>query len=279
MNRTARASGGRRASPWLITYSDLATLLLAFFVLLMSRSVIDERNKRKALESVSSQFGVGIAASNLAEMDAESMPLEPGPMDSMTEDDLEPLRDMIFDDASKDLQFQENRYVQIFSINNEVLFKPGEVALSDTGRLLLSRLLPYLQRIGYPLLVAGHASSRRDEERARYTVNLDGKALDSTWLLSWRRAMVVYRFLTANGIPVNRLSLEAFGQFHPRFSNSDAEGRRKNRRVDLVLDKRNREWMDKVTKLRETNPSIPHEHFFKGFKFDLDMPGAPAGQP
>ena len=275
----ASTTDSPKRPPWLITYSDLVTLLLAFFVMLMSMSVIDERSKREALGSVSHRFGAGeVFRVNPIAVNSTAMPVEPGPMEDFAENDLEPLRDMIFEDTSKDLQFQENRYVQIFSISDEVLFKPGSAELSDRGTTLLGRLLPYLQRISYPLLVAGHTASRRDEEGGRYVVDLEGKRVDSTWMLSWQRAKAVYRYLTAHGISEGRLSQEAFGQFHPRFSSDTPAGRNKNRRVDLVLDRRNREWMEKVAKLRETSPSIPQEHFFRGFRFDLHMPGATPGE-
>jgi chemotaxis protein MotB len=153
-----------------------------------------------------------------------------------------------------------------------VLFLPGGTVLSEGGIALLDRILPDLQRIGYPLLVAGHTAVRRDEEENAYAVSLDSSAMDSTWPLSYHRALAVYRHLSMRGIDPGRLSLEAFGQFHPRYSNNTPEGRRKNRRVDLVLDKRNREWIEKVEALREQG-APPREMYYKGFRFDLTLPG------
>ena len=96
--------------------------------------------------------------------------------------------------------------------------------------------------------------------------------MDSTWALSYHRARAVYRHLIYRGIPPTSLSLEAFGQYHPRYTNNTPEGRQKNRRVDLVLDKRNREWIQKVEALQERE-APGNEMFYKGFKFDLNMPG------
>ncbi len=258
---------------WLITYSDLMTLLMTFFVLLTSMSVIDERSKRAVASSVASKFGSASTINNPLAPAQPAELIEPGPMENENIEDLEPLKDMLFEDASKDLQFQENRYVQIFSISDEVLFASGGTELGPKGKELLGRLLPYLQRIEYPLLVAGHTANRRDEEGKDYTIALDKAKADATWMLSYRRAIAVYRFLTEHGIEAKRLSLEAFGQYHPRFSENTPEGRKKNRRVDLVLDKRNKSLVESVEKLRERDSGIPQEHLFKGFKFELDMPG------
>ncbi len=278
--RRKSAERSEEGPAWLITFSDLMTLLLTFFVLLLSMAVIDERAKLVVLGSVTRVFGVGERVFNpKATRDKTSM-REPGAMENMPPEDLAPMRDMIFDDVDKDLDFRENKYVQIFSINDEVLFQPGSTALSERGAALLDRILPYLQRIEYPLLISGHTGPRRDEEGLAYSVDLRGKKPDSTWLLSFRRADAVFRHLHGRGIPVNRLSLEAFGQFHPRFSNNTPEGRRKNRRVDLVLDKRNMEWIRKVEDLREKKPDVVQEHYYKGFRFNLSMPGStPGGTP
>ena len=262
---------------WLISYSDLMTLLLTFFVLLLSMSVIDERSRLVVLGSVAERFGTGDGVFNPMGKDSKPSLVEPGVMDKPQED-LAIMRDMIFDDAQKDLDFQENKYVQILSINDQVLFTPGRTELSEKGVELLDKLLPYLQRVEHPMLVAGHTSTLREEEGSAYWVRFGAQDADPTWLLSFQRAMAVYRHLTGRGIPPDKLMLEAFGQFHPRYSNETPEGRHKNRRVDIVLDKRNTEWIRKIEELENTG-KIPEKapiYQFKGFSFELTMPG---GQP
>lgn len=277
MSRRKKAAEGRKDPAWLLTFSDLMTLLLTFFVLLLSMAVIDERAKRIVLGSVSQAFGISEQITSPLARKAENKNYEPGPMENK-DDDLAPLRDMIIDDASKDLDFRENKYVQIFSINDEVLFSPGTTALKPEGMQMLDRILPYLQEMRYPLLVAGHTAARRDETIEAYGVDPDDKGMDGTWPLSFNRALAVYRHLMSRGIPPANLSLEAFGQYHARATNNTPEGRRKNRRVDLVLDKRNREWIDKVEALRQKAPEQT-DHYYKGFRFDITLPSSPSGSP
>jgi chemotaxis protein MotB len=201
--------------------------------------------------------------------------MEQGAMDSVPPEDLAAMRDMIFDDANKDLDFQQNKYVQILSINDRVLFQPGSTILSREGVELLDKILPYLQQIKHPLLVAGHTATQREEEGSSYRVQFGSNSADSTWLLSFQRAMAVYRHLTLRGIPPEKLMLEAFGQFHPRYSNNSPEGRQKNRRVDIVLDRRNTEWIRKMEELQQEGqlPESAPVYKFKGFDFTLTMPG------
>ena len=264
--------------PWLMTFTDLMTLLLVFFVLLISMSVIDERAKLVVLGSVTRVFGSGKDVFNPLSrtIPKTSARVEPGVMEAENLEDLAPLRDMIFDDVNKDLDFQENRFVQIFSINDDVLFEPGGYILSESGVAKLDRILPFLQRIRYPLLVAGHTSVLR-EEVSNHAIMRGQFGMDQTWTISFRRAHAVYSHLVSRGIEPERLSLEAFGQFRPRHSNNTAEGRRRNRRVDLVLDRRNAEWIRQVEALREETP-VERDVNFRGFRFDFNVPGqAPSG--
>ena len=263
--RKKSGSIGEGDPPWLITFSDMMTLILTFFVLLLSLSVIDERAKLEAVESLSRSFGFGPSVFNPLGGGTPATDREPGSM-NLKRGDLAPMRDMLFDDAEKDLNFMENKYVQILSINDQVLFEPGGTTLSVSGIELLDRVMPYLQRVNYPLLVAGHTATLREEQGA-YTVSKESGA-DTTWLLSYRRALSVYRHFVDRGIEPGKLSLEAFGQFHPRYSSNTPEGRQKNRRVDLVLDKRNMEWIQKVEALREEEPAKT-EHYYRGFRFEI----------
>ncbi len=267
-----KKSGEAAGSPaWLITFSDLMTLLLTFFVLLVSMATTDQVKATNAVQSVATTFNIGQSIDNPLSKENKPVVKEPGVLD-IPEEDMAPLREMVFDDKEKDLQFMENKYVQIFSINSEVLFEQGGSTLSQKGIVLLDKLLPYLMRMNYPLLVAGHTANRRDEEGRAYRVDLASDGNDSTWMLSWKRAMSVYRHFTLRGIAPARLSLEAFGQYSPRFTSNTVEGRSKNRRVDLVLDKRNREWIESVEKLREKDPAV-QQYYYNDFKFDLTMPG------
>jgi chemotaxis protein MotB len=275
---------------WLLTYTDLVTLLFTFFVFLTAGSVIDEKAKVAAINSVSSSFSS--RKTSLPEMtppkvqpDATTgegsaparIPQDPPPAKDY-QNDLSPLRDLLFDAIGDNLDFQENKHVQILSMGADVLFTSGSSEIAQQGADLLDRLLPYLQRLEYPLLVAGHAATRREEEGKGYVVDLENQGMDSTWPLSFQRALAVYLYLSGHGLDSGRLSMEAFGSLHPRFSENTPEGRRKNRRVDLVLDKRNREWLQKLEELKDKE-EVQKEMYYRGFKFDFALPKTTPGAP
>ena len=280
MARRKKYSAKPKGAPvWIITFSDLMTLLLTFFVLMVGMAVIDERSKRDVLGAVTKHFGVGQAVSNpTSKTDRESLDA-PGRMEGVNEDDLEPLRDMVFDAQEKDLDFRENHFVQVFSINAEVLFEKGGYVLSRRGIQLLDKIVPYLKEVEFPVLVAGYTSVRREEEGESYVPDFDATKADSSWMLSFQRSHTVYRHFSERGVPAGRLALEGYGRFHPRFSNETPDGRQKNRRVDLILDKRNLAWIRKVEQLREQNPELPRTYHYQGFSFDLTLPGESRPEP
>jgi chemotaxis protein MotB len=267
-----KKGGGGGAPKWLITFSDMMTLMLTFFVLLVSMSVLDERRKLVVLASVTGAFGIGSGSFNPHAEDGANRIVEPGPMQMGSVNDLQPLKDLIWEDPDSDLNFQQNSMVQILSINDAVLFRPGSFVLLPGGIRVLDRILPWLLRVEHPLLLAGHTATQRAEEGQEYKVVFDEKQLAPTWRLSFMRVMAVYRYLTGRGMPAENLKVEAFAHYRPRFDGTTPDGRRRNSRVDIVLDKRNREWIRKMRE-QEQRASADRRNFeYKDFRFSLDAP-------
>lgn len=257
---------------WLVTFSDLMTLIMTFFVLLISMSVVDARRVQAVMNNVRGTSGMGPAFTTPLASQNISKPVTPGAFE-LPVDELEPLREMLWENQNKDLTLQSNRFVIIISINADVLFKPGETTLAKEGVALLQRLTPVLKNLNYPMLLAGHSSPERDEIK-EYRVNLDPYAFSSTWEISFGRIMSVYALLKREGIAEDKMLVEAFGEYRPKVSNNTAPGRAANRRVDIVLDRR-----DKGAPLPDALDAAkqnPTSYEQKGFTFDVTPP--PAGE-
>jgi chemotaxis protein MotB len=112
---------------------------------------------------------------------------------------------------------------------NEVLFAEGGWTLSPKGEAALAKIAPTLSKLqGQQIVVEG------------FTDNVPiGPALKarfpSNWELSSARATDVLRFLVSKGVPANTISAQGFGDSRPVASNDTAEGRAKNRRVEIVI--------------------------------------------
>ena len=256
------------------------TLLLTFFVLLISMATLTDENRRlKVLDSLQGAFGVGRHGvwvspygKNVLSQKEESRAAPEGPFEDVP--DFEPLKPLLWDDKKEDLRFISNSLLQIFSISCRLLFEPGQTALTEEGRQFLTRIAPVIRRVEYPIMITGHTSLLRDEYGLDYERGARGSGLDPSWELSLERNFAVYELLLQEGVDPAKLRLEAHGSFRPRFTNKTLEGRQANRRVELVLDKRNTAWTLRSLS-REVSPGQgPSSIRYRDFKFDGPFEGS-----
>jgi len=119
----------------------------------------------------------------------------------------------------------------VLDMTDDVLFDKGQAEVSEGGQAVLQQIARSLVELGgYGIQVAGHTDSTRvvsAKTQERFATN---------WELSSARATNVVRFLQERGkIPGSRLVAAGFGEFRPAASNSSEDGRRKNRRIELLL--------------------------------------------
>lgn len=252
---------------WLITFSDLMTLMLTFFVLLVSMSVVDERRKLVVLGSIIGTFGFGSKGYDVLSKGDSRRTVEIGPME--VQSDLELVKPLLWEFAEEDLRFESNKFVQILSIGADVLFTPDSTDVSIEGSKILDTVIPVLKKVEHPVLIAGHTSILRDELGEDYRVEDKDLTPDISWKLSLSRSLAVYNYLIRNGMNPEMLKLEAFGKFRPRHPNSNAQGRMMNRRVDLVIDKRSAAVAREVNEYKP--PKVKNDSFkYDGFVFPVD---------
>ena len=113
---------------------------------------------------------------------------------------------------------------------DEILFPEGGWEVGPHGIEVLSKLSSSLQGLNGKLIVVQGFTDNLPVSailRARFPTN---------WELSAERATNVVRHLQTLGIDPSTLVVEAFGQYHPIDSNETPEGRRKNRRINIVIE-------------------------------------------
>ena len=127
--------------------------------------------------------------------------------------------------AIADVQKTDNGI--IVTLKNEILFDTGKSNLSVQAQKTLLDLNRVLKK--YPeniIVVQGHTDSTG--------------SLEYNNQLSVERAKAVYDFILANGLKTSALSYEGYGPKAPIADNSTAEGRAKNRRVELKITANNK---------------------------------------
>ncbi|MEE8399053.1 MAG: OmpA family protein [Desulfobacterales bacterium] len=221
---------------WIVTYADLMTLLLVFFVLLYSISALNIGKFKMALNSIQRSLGekeppieyIDVSGTN----ETLKKPIEldqPAGIDSRRMEVLTDIQTFIEgnDLGGKIDAFPENGSI-VIRIAGTVLFEPGAATLNGSG-------VPVLKGIGqlinkfyeFNVNIKGHTDN----------VPIATKQFPSNWELSAIRATTVLKFLINNGIHPRRLTATGYGELLPLYPNSSAEGRARNRRVEFVLEK------------------------------------------
>jgi chemotaxis protein MotB len=220
------------APMWVVTFGDLMSLLMCFFVLLLSFSEMDRNKYRIVSGSMKNAFGI-----------QRKKPIFDSPkgqkMISREFDQaivLVKIQDVI-DPIQQELQeeFQEfQTSVEIEVDEEEVTIRMMGEATFDIGRAALRKeFVPLLLKIGEVLaktkgeiIIAGHTDN----------VPLMGGRFRSNLGLSMARAGSVAEYLLkSTSIDPKKLSTMGFGEYRPLASNDTVEGRRKNRRVEIIV--------------------------------------------
>jgi len=129
-------------------------------------------------------------------------------------------------DARAKLAMTERGLVLTFL--DEIFFDSGKAVVKPDGMETLQKVAAVLKETVPDLSVAveGHTDN---EPILR-------SGWQSNWELSFARAMAVVRyFADQQGVPPKRLQAVAFGEYHPVASNETPQGRRQNRRVEVVI--------------------------------------------
>ena len=110
-------------------------------------------------------------------------------------------------------------------VQDQLLFPSATAELTDDGSSLVGSLLTTIQRYDGEVWVEGHSDSQ--------TINTD--EFSSNWALSSARAIAIVEALEAAGVSAERLRAVGLAATRPLESNATAEGRARNRRVEVVI--------------------------------------------
>jgi chemotaxis protein MotB len=252
------------ADDWLMTYADMITLLLCFFVVAALASISQKQNTPKVeaaqkveipaqapkpieahvplpgpVEMIKPELSAPVEEKELE----RSEPAEPGvgaSVDKTSEQipapaSLPEIVDNLKSQGAANFEQKSDRITSL-EISSAAFFDSGSAILSPTGKMILRD-------------VAGNLKS---EEFKDYQVTVEGHTDDapintslfpSNWDLSTARAAAVVRFFLEEGISAQKLRAAGYADTFPKVSNRDANGRAipenqaQNRRVVIKLEK------------------------------------------
>jgi chemotaxis protein MotB len=218
---------------WLISYADFITLLFAFFVVMFAVSQVDSKKVGRFTEAFSKAVGIDVFP-----MNGESLlsggrtpdETSAGPSDrgatSVLEELHATLRKMAENnDALQGLQVIKMRHELVLRLPEGVIFDSGDAKVKEATGRMLKILTPELTKRSLEVRVEGHTDNR-PIATGRYRSN---------WDLSTARASAVMVILLAEGMAPTRLAIAGYGEYRPIADNAAEDGRKQNRRVDLVV--------------------------------------------
>ena len=214
---------------WLLTYADLITLLLGLFVILYSMSRVDLEKYKSLGQALKTAF-IGmpgtpaIGAGEGPYEDAEGGAYPDTSECYLTMKLEEALVGIEAAAGAVSVEIEERGVV--VRLMETLMFDLGRAQLRPEAQQLLTQVAPVLTKSGRPIMIEGHTDN----------LPINTAEFPSNWQLSaMRSANVIFFLARSGGIPEGQLSSAAFADQHPVSSNETAEGRQRNRRVDIVF--------------------------------------------
>lgn len=238
------------APGWLATFSDLCTLLLTFFILLLSFAKTETAKYEAAIGSLRNAFGgnvlkpgevmrPGKSPSDAPTMIDSDMPAKPFPIEFLTAEGLldkheinrdsdsqlndvkKMLGDFDLSESANIFEMPESIFVRM---KDKIQFRPGSTGIDEINVQVFDSLVKMMRDSNWNILVEGHAEAG---EKA-------GKDGVDAYELSSRRAMAVSRALIQRGISPSRITTIFYGDSRPQ---QKVNGTISDRRVEFLLKK------------------------------------------
>ena len=231
--RVSKAESAPSHDRWLVSYADFMTLLFAFFVVLFASS----RHSNQGLHKVAGSIRDGFTSMSAYAPEAGHGTLPPpaqaksGKPAGSADLDLPELRkqlqDVLGDSIAKhEIVLEQRPDGLVISLRELGFFDSAQAHLLPGAADKIRRTAQVLAQHHLDVRVEGHS----DDQPIRTA------AFHSNWELSSARAMTVLQLLIhEGGFDPSHASLSAFGPYKSLASNATPEGRRQNRRVDLVV--------------------------------------------
>jgi chemotaxis protein MotB len=213
---------------WMTTFSDLMSLLLCFFVLLVSMSQIVEKDFFMAAGSLRGAFGVMTQDPSILKLENTPMPSLKNIQRAIIDRAVSNMQDFIeSSNLGEDLKLVVSDKGIGLTVSSPLLFESGSAELSTEAYTTLGEVFDIAR--GWPniIRVEGHTDNSP----------FSSGSYESNWDLSFDRALSVVNFaIQYSKIHPSRLSPVAFGEYDTLATNATPEGKAKNRRIEIFME-------------------------------------------
>jgi chemotaxis protein MotB len=219
---------------WLLPYSDMLVLLLALFIVMFAMGQTDKEKFKQLSQQLNVVFAGGSgmlqeSGNNISIIDASSAAEKEG--GALEQDKMTEIKQKLEQEIN-DKGYQDKVNVQLngdgleISIQDTVLFNSGGAEVLQGFSPILVNVSYMLHGLDNDIRIAGHTDN----------VPISNQKFKSNWDLSYARAANVMNFMVGvGGLANERFSIQAYGEYKPKFDNSTEEGRAKNRTVQILI--------------------------------------------
>lgn len=229
---------------WLLTYADMITLLMLFFIVLYSMSNVDSEKYKaisKALQTIFEGGNMGIfqpsgmyPQKGFDEYGGNSMQGSQFPYSTRSKLQTRILKQVneVFkpEMTAKYISTRIDERGLVITLTGDFFFDGGSAKLNKEMEPVLIKVAGILNEVPNFVRIEGHT------DNSRLSAVKTGEGYDNNWDLSAARSLNVLKFLVEDGrVEPKKLSSVAFGEYRPIEDNNLPEGRAYNRRVDIVI--------------------------------------------
>ncbi|HEY9899258.1 MAG TPA: flagellar motor protein MotB [Pantanalinema sp.] len=213
----------RHNERWLVTYADLMTVLLIFFIVMYSLS---SKISAKNFERLAKSLNTSLTKKEKVEKAVDPFTPDVAQEAELAEESKVIKKALAPFEGKSQVKVDLNSKGIVISLADTSFFDLGSTEIKPEGRTALLSIARAIATESNAISVEGHTDSVR---------GAGGKAT-SNWVIAATRAANVAQFLSEAGkVPAKRFEIVSYGEFKPLFPNDTPEHRAMNRRVDIVI--------------------------------------------
>lgn len=248
MNRPKRQKAHEKEpnlERWLVSYADFITLMFAVFVMLYAMSIVDQKKMEEVQASMQASFSgtqtltpalkvIGNKDFGLAPDVVEPL-VPPQPQEEAAAaaeaQEFSQIKKEVQDSlqgygAKDQVQLTINERGLVISLKEAGFFPSGTAKVQPEALPLLDKIITSIAHYDNTLRIEGHTDN----------VAINSTAFPSNWELSTARAnSIVHYLIEKHGFKGSKLSVTGYAEYRPIADNATDEGRKLNRRVDIVM--------------------------------------------
>lgn len=223
--------GGAGMERWLLTYADMITLLLIFFIILYCMSQVNQAKFNQLVQVLNQAFGGSRSVINMYNLGILEKNLQAGESERNAKKSYnKATQEFEKEIQAKLISVTKEERGTVIRMSSDFYFASGSADLTPLAYEVLQKIRVILDSVSNDIQVEGHTDN--------VPINIHSalaQRYPTNWELSSQRAINVLKFFEREGIVKKRLSAIGLADNKPLKPNTSDENRAANRRVEIII--------------------------------------------